>query len=93
VESFNGRVRDELLNVEEFSCMAEARVVIGDWHDDYKQPATALCVQVASRPVGSAPLLARESSVAAALPRVAGRVNLERKPPLRTVYDDHRKLP
>jgi hypothetical protein len=30
VESFNGRVRDELLAVEEFSCLAEAGVVIGD---------------------------------------------------------------
>ena len=31
VESFHSRVRDELLDVEEFSCLAEARVVIGDW--------------------------------------------------------------
>jgi hypothetical protein len=30
VESFNGRVRDELLAVEEFSCLTEAHVVIGD---------------------------------------------------------------
>jgi putative transposase len=35
VESFNGRVRDELLDVEEFSCLAEARVVIEDWRRDY----------------------------------------------------------
>ena len=35
VESFNSRVRDELLNVEQFSCLAEAQVVIGDWQDDY----------------------------------------------------------
>jgi putative transposase len=35
VESFHSRVRDELLDVEEFSCLAEARVVIGDWHEDY----------------------------------------------------------
>ena len=37
VESFHSRVRDELLDVEELSCLAEARVVIGDWHEDYKQ--------------------------------------------------------
>ena len=37
VESFNGRVRDELLDVEEFSCLAEARVVIEDWREDYNQ--------------------------------------------------------
>jgi len=35
VESFHSRVRDELLDVEEFSCLAEARVVIGDWREDY----------------------------------------------------------
>jgi putative transposase len=44
VESFHSRVRDELLDVEEFSCLAEARVVIGDWHEDYNQrrPHSAL---------------------------------------------------
>jgi putative transposase len=30
VESFHSRVRDELLDAEEFSCLAEARVVISD---------------------------------------------------------------
>jgi putative transposase len=44
VESFHSRVRDELLDVEEFSCLAEARVVIGDWREDYNQrrPHSAL---------------------------------------------------
>jgi putative transposase len=37
VESFNGKARDELLDVEEFSCVAEARVVIEDWREDYNQ--------------------------------------------------------
>ena len=37
VESFHSRVRDELLDVEEFSCLAEARVVIGDWREDYNR--------------------------------------------------------
>lgn len=37
VESFNSRVRDELLNVEVFSCLLEARVVIEDWRQDYNQ--------------------------------------------------------
>jgi putative transposase len=35
VESFNGRARDELLDVEQFSCLAEAKVVIEDWRQDY----------------------------------------------------------
>ncbi len=44
VESFHSRVRDELLDVEELSCLAEARVVIGDWQVDYNQrrPHSAL---------------------------------------------------
>jgi putative transposase len=44
VESFNGRVRDELLDVEQFSGLAEARVVIADWRDDYNhhRPHSAL---------------------------------------------------
>jgi len=37
VESFGGRVRDELLAVELFSCLTEARVLIEDWRVDYNQ--------------------------------------------------------
>lgn len=39
VESFNGRVRDELLDVEEFSCLAEAKVLIEDWRGLQQTPA------------------------------------------------------
>jgi putative transposase len=44
VESFHSRARDELLDVEEFACLAEARVVIGDWREDYnlRRPHSAL---------------------------------------------------
>ncbi len=44
VESFHARVRDELLNVEHFACLAEARVVIGDWQQDYntRRPHSSL---------------------------------------------------
>ena len=44
VESFNARVRDELLDVEQFSCLAEAVVVIDDWREDYNhhRPHSAL---------------------------------------------------
>lgn len=37
VESFHSRVRYELLDVEEFACLAEAQVVIGDWREDYNR--------------------------------------------------------
>jgi len=44
VESFHARVRDELLNVEQFACLAEARVLIDDWREDYntRRPHSAL---------------------------------------------------
>ena len=47
VESFHSRVRDELLNGEQFACIAEARVLIGDWREDYNQrrPHSALQMQ------------------------------------------------
>ncbi len=34
-ESFNARVRDELLNLEEFLCLQEARVLAADWRIAY----------------------------------------------------------
>ncbi len=44
VESFGARIRDELLAVELFSCLAEARVLIEDWRQDYNHdwPHSAL---------------------------------------------------
>jgi putative transposase len=35
VESFNGRLRDELLNSEVFDTLLEARVLIEHWRRDY----------------------------------------------------------
>jgi putative transposase len=44
VESFNGRLRDELLNIEEFGSITEAKVVIEDWREEYNtyRPHSAL---------------------------------------------------
>jgi putative transposase len=44
VESFNSRLRDELLNVEEFTSLAEAQVLAADWRSDYNanHPHSAL---------------------------------------------------
>jgi transposase InsO family protein len=44
VESFHSRVRDELLDIEEFSCLAEARVLTEDWREDYnhRRPHSSL---------------------------------------------------
>lgn len=35
VESFNGRARDELLNIEEFVTLTEARIVVEAWRMEY----------------------------------------------------------
>jgi putative transposase len=35
IESFNARVRDELLNIEQFDSLPEAKVLIEDWRVDY----------------------------------------------------------
>jgi len=35
IESFNQRARDGLLDITEFGSLTEARVVIGDWRNEY----------------------------------------------------------
>lgn len=44
MESFNARLRDELLNVEVFTCLDEAQVLADDWRSDYNanHPHSAL---------------------------------------------------
>jgi putative transposase len=44
IESFNGKLRDELLNREIFTTLTEARVLIGEWRQEYNQvrPHSAL---------------------------------------------------
>jgi len=37
IESFNGKLRDELLNREIFTTLAEAKVLIGQWRREYNQ--------------------------------------------------------
>ena len=37
IESFNGRLRDECLNVHQFTSMAEAQDIIEAWRRDYNQ--------------------------------------------------------
>jgi len=51
VESFGSRVRDELLAVELFSCLAEAQVMVADWRGDYNEhrPHSALAMKTPAR--------------------------------------------
>jgi len=37
IESFNGKLRDELLNLETFTTLTEAKVLIGQWRREYNQ--------------------------------------------------------
>jgi len=47
IESFNGKLRDELLNRELFTTLEEAKVLIGQWRREYNQvrPHSALGYQ------------------------------------------------
>jgi putative transposase len=51
VESFGGRVRDELLSVELFSSLAKAQVLVEDWRIDYNsnRPHSALGMMAPAR--------------------------------------------
>ena len=51
VESFGSRIRDELLSVEQFSCLAEAKVMVSDWREDYneRRPHSALQMMAPAR--------------------------------------------
>ena len=44
IESFNGRLRDECLNVHQFMSLDDARAIIEDWRVDYnhRQPHSSL---------------------------------------------------
>ena len=37
IESFNGKLRDELLNREIFTTLTEAKILIADWRREYNQ--------------------------------------------------------
>jgi hypothetical protein len=59
VESFNGRVRDELLNLEEFTSLTVAQVVVEAWRIEYNTtgptPPSAASPPPSTRPRGPAP--------------------------------------
>lgn len=44
IESFNGKLRDELLNLEIFTTLTEASILIEEWRKEYNQvsPHSAL---------------------------------------------------
>ena len=72
VESFGSRIRDELLAVEIFSCLAEAQVMVEDSREDYNEhrPHSALGMQAPAKFAKA--WRARQDTLAAC--RVAGTV-------------------
>jgi len=56
-ESFNSKVRDELLNAEEFVSLLEARVLAGDWKRNYNEdrPHSSLGYRTPSEIAAQAP--------------------------------------
>jgi putative transposase len=72
VESFHSRVRDELLNVEQFACLAEARVLIEDWREDYNANRPHSALGCAPRPC---------SPLRGPRPRTSPRSPPDRSPP------------
>jgi putative transposase len=42
VESFNARLRDELLNVEVFTCLDEAQILAADWRSQLQRQPPSL---------------------------------------------------
>jgi hypothetical protein len=46
IESFNGRLRDELLNETLFSSLNHAREVLAEWQDDYNRASEHASVYV-----------------------------------------------
>jgi len=78
VESFNGKLRDELLNRELFLSVPEARFVLDEWRREYNhrrphsglnwQTPAAYAVKVTDRPTGVFPAASRVASPVGATP-------------------------
>jgi len=52
-ESFNGKLRDELLNGEIFYTLKEAQVFIESWRRYYKHGTTAQCTRIPASGTGN----------------------------------------
>jgi putative transposase len=73
VESFNGRLRDELLNGELFLSLPEARYMLDEWREEYNhrrphgglewRTPGAFAASLAAPPVGASPLPADQPAL------------------------------
>lgn len=75
VESFNGKLRDELLNMEEFSTLREAQILIEQWRRHYNEerPHSSLGYRPPAPEVLRADHVPRPSGSGCAA-QIAGRV-------------------
>lgn len=80
VESFNGRLRDELLNETLFTSLAQARAALAGWQDDYNTV----------RPHGAVGNCRRPSTPRSAPPRCNGTGRCARSGAPRLVPLHHR---
>ena len=55
VESFNGKLRDELLDREIFYTVTEAKILIERWRREYNTVRPAQCARVSSARAGGGP--------------------------------------
>jgi len=64
-ESFNGKFRDECLNMEWFRTRAEARVVIETWRKEYNQirPHSSLNYQTPNQHISTLPKMASQQPI------------------------------
>jgi putative transposase len=70
-ESFNARVRNELLNLEEFSCLAEAQILAEDWRREYNAEHPHSALGMKSPDAFAATWAARRPDPAGHAPRTA----------------------
>jgi putative transposase len=92
VESFNGRLRDELLNETLFVSLAHVRAALDDWRDDYNtvRPHSALGnLPPAAYAKNSAPAMQRDGT----LRSLGGFAPRPVAPPSQTGSNDQQTLP
>jgi hypothetical protein len=72
-ESFNGKLRDELLNVEIFDTLWETQVFVEWWRKYYKRCSTAQLTWVSPSCPGGAPALGSGPAATAIQDCLTGR--------------------
>ncbi len=77
IESFNDRLRDECLNIEVFSSLTEARVVIGEYREFclHRRPQSSLSYRTPSQFAAACAAAVPQASAAISKPSAGNRVD------------------